>query len=80
MRSPACPLTQRATRLLLDVLGSIHEALLNHAVHEGLDLAAIGPALTNSLQQQPKLRLSAMFSANRVGQMEKKNRPRLRTS
>ncbi len=42
---PTCPLPQRATRLLLDVLGSIHELLLNHAVHEGLDLAAIGPAL-----------------------------------
>jgi hypothetical protein len=39
------PLPQRATRLLLDVLGSIHESLLTHAVDAGMDLAAIGPAL-----------------------------------
>jgi hypothetical protein len=39
------PLAQRATRLLLDVLGSIHEFLLSYAVDTGLDLASLGPAL-----------------------------------
>jgi hypothetical protein len=41
----AIPIPQRATRLLLDVLGSIHEAFLEYAVITGMDLAAVGPAL-----------------------------------
>jgi hypothetical protein len=39
------PLTQRATRLLLDVLGTVHEYLLEEAVTADLDLASLGPAL-----------------------------------
>ena len=39
------PLAQRATRLLLDVLGVVHEALVEHAVTCDLDLAVLGPAL-----------------------------------
>jgi len=39
------PIPERATRLLLDVLGSIHETLLSYAINAGLDLAAVGPAL-----------------------------------
>jgi hypothetical protein len=39
------PIPQRATRLLLDVLGSIHESLLTYAVDAAMDLAAVGPAL-----------------------------------
>lgn len=39
------PLPQRATRLLLDVLGSIHETLLAFVVDSGRDLSAFGPAL-----------------------------------
>jgi hypothetical protein len=39
------PIPQRATRLLLDVLGAIHEVLLHHAVEAGMDLSAVGPAL-----------------------------------
>lgn len=39
------PIPQRATRLLLDVLGTIHESLLSFSVDESLDLAAVGPAL-----------------------------------
>jgi hypothetical protein len=39
------PIPQRATRLLLDVLGSIHEVLLQHAVSSGMNLASVGPAL-----------------------------------
>lgn len=39
------PLPQRATRLLLDVLGSIHESLLTYAVDTAMDLASVGPAL-----------------------------------
>ncbi len=39
------PIPERATRLLLDVLGSIHEALLTYAIDNGMDLSAIGPAL-----------------------------------
>ena len=42
---PSIPVSQRATRLLLDVLGSIHDSLLHHAVDAGLDLSAVGPAL-----------------------------------
>lgn len=42
---PAIPIPQRATRLLLDVLGAIHEILLQHAVEEEMDLSALGPAL-----------------------------------
>ncbi len=42
---PAIPIPQRATRLLLDVLGSIHESLLTYAVDAGMDLGSIGPAL-----------------------------------
>ena len=41
------PIPQRATRLLLDVLGSIHESLLAYAVDASLDLSAVGPALDN---------------------------------
>lgn len=39
------PISQRATRLLLDVLGSIHEILLQYAIEAGMDLSAVGPAL-----------------------------------
>jgi hypothetical protein len=40
------PLSQRATRLLLDVLGVIHESLLQHVVDNSeLDLSAVGPIL-----------------------------------
>lgn len=39
------PIPQRATRLLLDVLGSIHEGLLQYVVDAGMDLSTIGPAL-----------------------------------
>jgi hypothetical protein len=39
------PIPQRATRLLLDVLGSIHEGLLQYVVNAAMDLATIGPAL-----------------------------------
>jgi hypothetical protein len=39
------PISQRATRLLLDVLGSVHEGLLQYVVNAGMDLSAIGPAL-----------------------------------
>ncbi|MGA9186704.1 MAG: hypothetical protein WBZ32_15515 [Candidatus Acidiferrales bacterium] len=39
------PLFQRATRLLLDVLGTLHEVLLQYVVDAGMDLSAIGPAL-----------------------------------
>jgi len=35
------PLTQRATRLLLDVLGDVHEGLVEHAVTADLDLAVL---------------------------------------
>ena len=39
------PLAQRATRLLLDVLASIHEAILAHVIAADLDLATLGPIL-----------------------------------
>ena len=39
------PIPQRATRLLLDVLGSLHEALLRAALDGELDLSKVGPAL-----------------------------------
>jgi hypothetical protein len=39
------PLSQRATRLLLDVLGTVHEALVEHAVTADLNLAILGPIL-----------------------------------
>lgn len=39
------PVPQRATRLLLDVLGSIHEGLFQHAVDAAMELATFGPAL-----------------------------------
>jgi len=42
---PDLPLPQRATRLLLDVLGSLHEALLRASLDGDLDLSRIGPAL-----------------------------------
>lgn len=43
----ALTLSERATRLLSDTLGSIHEQLLTHAINDkhGLDLSRIGPAL-----------------------------------
>ncbi|HTW58328.1 MAG TPA: hypothetical protein VMD99_09365 [Terriglobales bacterium] len=47
---PAVPIQQRATRLLLDVLGALHETLLNYAVDASLDLSAIGPALDRLAQ------------------------------
>jgi len=39
------PISQRATRLLLDVLGSIHEVLLGFVVEAEMDLSLVGPAL-----------------------------------
>ncbi len=42
---PQIPIPQRATRLLLDVLGTLHEDLTEHAVTADLDLAALGPVL-----------------------------------
>jgi hypothetical protein len=39
------PIPQRGTRFLLDVLGSIHEALLHYAVESEKDLAAVGRSL-----------------------------------
>jgi hypothetical protein len=39
------PIPQRATRLLLDVLGSIHESLFAYAIDAAMDLGAVGPAL-----------------------------------
>jgi hypothetical protein len=39
------PIAQRATRLLLDVLGSLHEALLTNAIEENWDLSKVGPVL-----------------------------------
>ena len=42
---PGLPLAQRASRLLLDVLGSLHEALLGTAIDGDVDLAKLGPAL-----------------------------------
>ncbi len=39
------PLAQRGTRLLLDVLGSIHEAILDYVIQADLNLAALGPIL-----------------------------------
>ncbi len=42
---PAIPVSQRASRLLLDVLGSVHEGLLASALEGNVDLSRIGPAL-----------------------------------
>jgi len=42
---PNLPLAQRATRLLLDVLTTIHENLITAAVEGNLDLSRVGPAL-----------------------------------
>jgi hypothetical protein len=40
------PLAERATRLIADTLTSVHEALLEAAIHgKGLDLGQVGPAL-----------------------------------
>lgn len=39
------PLTQRATRLLVDVLESVHESLMDQAITADLDLATLGPIL-----------------------------------
>jgi hypothetical protein len=39
------PISQRATRLLMDVLATIHEVLLQHYVDASLDLTSVGPAL-----------------------------------
>lgn len=41
----AAGIPQRATRLLMDALGAVHEALLEYAVASGADLSAVGPAL-----------------------------------
>jgi len=49
------PLTQRATRPLLDVLGAVHECLIDHAVIAELDLAAIGPILDKLAQSITEL-------------------------
>jgi hypothetical protein len=42
---PTIPIPQRATRLLLDVLGSVHESLFAYAIDAAMDLGAVGPAL-----------------------------------
>lgn len=44
---PGLALPQRATRLLLDVLAAVHEALLQAALDGDLDLSAFGPVLDN---------------------------------
>jgi hypothetical protein len=48
-------LTQRATRLLLDVLGALHENLLEHAVTTDLDLSILGPILDRFAQSITEL-------------------------
>lgn len=42
---PQVPLGQRATRLLLDVLGTVHADLLEHVVNADMDLATLGPLM-----------------------------------
>jgi len=42
---PNIPLPQRATRLTLDLLGAVHEELLNIALTHDFDLSMVGPAL-----------------------------------
>ncbi len=39
------PIAQRATRLLLDVLGDVHEVLLRYSLEKELNLAEVGPLL-----------------------------------
>lgn len=62
----AIPLSQRATRLLLDVLGAIHEVILQYAVAAGLDLSAVGPALDELA--------SAATEVEVVGEVERESR------
>ena len=49
------PVTQRATRLLLDVLGSLHETFIEHVITAEMDLAAWGPILDNFAQSITEL-------------------------
>ncbi len=49
------PLTQRATRLLLDVLGAVHENLMDYFITADLDLATLGPALDRFAQSITEL-------------------------
>ncbi|MDR3703865.1 MAG: hypothetical protein P4L56_29720 [Candidatus Sulfopaludibacter sp.] len=49
------PVTQRATRLLLDVLGTVHEGLIEHAVNMDLDLSVLGPVLDTFAQSITEL-------------------------
>ena len=60
------PITQRATRLLLDVLGSMHEDLLEYAVDSGMDLAAVGPPLDELASSATELEV--------VGEVERESR------
>jgi hypothetical protein len=60
------PLPQRGTRLLLDVLGTIHEALLHYAVETEMDLAAVGPALDELASSATEVEV--------VGEMQRETR------
>jgi KaiC/GvpD/RAD55 family RecA-like ATPase len=60
------PLTQRATRLLLDVLGATHETLLQLAIGANLELSTVGPALDNFA--------TAATEVEVVGEVERESR------
>jgi hypothetical protein len=60
------PLPQRATRLLMDVLGTIHENLFSYAIENNLDLSAVGPALD--------LLANAATEIEVVGEMQRESR------
>jgi len=57
---PTVPLPQRATRLLVDVLASIHNALMDNATSSGsiVDLGKAGPALDELFESSRTVRVS----------------------
>lgn len=42
---PTLPLSERATRLLIDVFAALHDSLQDYVLEEGFDLRTVGPSL-----------------------------------
>ena len=74
--NPRLPLTERATRLLLDVLGFLHNELLSTALADSdLDLSKLGPLLDALAESITEVRVEGDISVERqigsVGSSEK---------
>lgn len=64
------PITERATRLLMDTLNSTHEELLEAALNDtfGLNLAEVGPALDRLAEATTEVRVSGTIKEEQASE------------